>query len=63
MAQEVPFAIDRASASHLLLEGLDDIGQTLAAHGDAIDRFEARQRAAVAMDPGHRRAPFSPEDA
>ncbi len=36
--QEVPFTIDPLRR-HLLLEGLDDIGQTLQ-HVDAIDRFE-----------------------
>jgi 3-isopropylmalate/(R)-2-methylmalate dehydratase small subunit len=42
--QEIPFAVD-ALRRHLLLNGLDDIGQTMA-HAPAIDGFEARQRAA-----------------
>ncbi len=37
--QEIAFEVD-ALRRHLLLEGLDDIGQTLR-HADAIDRFEA----------------------
>ncbi len=37
--EEVPFEVD-ALRRRLLLEGLDDIGQTLR-HADAIDRFEA----------------------
>lgn len=36
--EEIPFAVD-ALRRHLLLEGLDDIGQTLQ-HASAIDRFE-----------------------
>lgn len=42
--EEIPFEVD-AFRRHLLLNGLDDIGQTLQ-HGTAIDGFEARQRAA-----------------
>ena len=42
--EEIPFTIDPLRR-HLLLNGLDDIGQTLQ-HGAAIDRFEARQKAA-----------------
>ena len=37
--EEIAFAVDPLRR-HLLLEGLDDIGQTLR-HADAIDRFEA----------------------
>jgi 3-isopropylmalate/(R)-2-methylmalate dehydratase small subunit len=40
--EEIPFEVD-ALRRHLLLEGLDDIGQTLQ-HAPAIDRFE-RERA------------------
>jgi 3-isopropylmalate/(R)-2-methylmalate dehydratase small subunit len=40
--QEIPFEVD-GLRRHLLLEGLDDIGQTLQ-HAPAIDRFE-RERA------------------
>ncbi|MCQ8241326.1 3-isopropylmalate dehydratase small subunit [Rhizosaccharibacter radicis] len=36
--QEIPFEVD-ALRRRLLLEGLDDIGQTLQ-HGEAIERFE-----------------------
>ncbi len=39
--EEIGFAID-PWRRHLLLEGLDDIGQTLR-HADAIDRFEQRR--------------------
>ena len=39
--EAIPFAVDPLRR-HLLLEGLDDIGQTLR-HADAIDRFEARR--------------------
>jgi 3-isopropylmalate/(R)-2-methylmalate dehydratase small subunit len=42
--EEIPFGID-AFRRHLLLNGLDDIGQTLQ-HAPAIDSFEAKQRAA-----------------
>jgi 3-isopropylmalate/(R)-2-methylmalate dehydratase small subunit len=41
--EEIPFRIDPLRR-HLLLNGLDDIGQTLQ-HGGAIDSFEARQKA------------------
>ncbi len=41
--EEIPFEID-AFRKHLLLNGLDDIGQTLQ-HAPAIDAHEARQRA------------------
>jgi 3-isopropylmalate/(R)-2-methylmalate dehydratase small subunit len=41
--EEIAFEVD-ASRRHLLLEGLDEIGQTLG-HAAAIDGFEARQRA------------------
>ncbi len=42
--EEIPFQVDPLRR-HLMLNGLDDIGQTLQ-HGSAIDGFEARQRAA-----------------
>ena len=42
--EEIPFKIDRLRR-HLLLNGLDDIGQTLQ-HTPAIDGFEAKQKAA-----------------
>jgi 3-isopropylmalate/(R)-2-methylmalate dehydratase small subunit len=42
--EEIPFRIDPLRR-HLLLNGLDDIGQTLQ-HAPAIDAFEARQRGA-----------------
>jgi len=42
--EEIPFEVD-PFRRHLLLNGLDDIGQTLQ-HKPAIDDFEARQRAA-----------------
>jgi len=42
--QEIPFEVD-SFRRHLLLNGLDDIGQTMA-HAPSIDGFEARQRAA-----------------
>ena len=42
--QEIPFEVD-AFRKHLLLNGLDDIGQTMQ-HAPAIDGFEAKQRAA-----------------
>ena len=41
---EIPFEIDPLRR-HLLLNGLDDIGQTMQ-RGTAIDSFEARQQAA-----------------
>ena len=41
--EEIPFEID-AFRRHCLLNGLDDIGQTLQ-HTPAIDSFEAQQRA------------------
>ena len=41
--EEIPFTID-AFRRHLLLEGLDDIGQTLR-HTDAIDAFETTRAA------------------
>ena len=40
--ERIPFEID-AFRKHLLLNGLDDIGQTLQ-HAPAIDGYEARQR-------------------
>ncbi|WP_159998006.1 3-isopropylmalate dehydratase small subunit [Roseomonas sp. 18066] len=42
--EEIPFEIDPLRR-HLLLNGLDDIGQTMQ-QAPAIDSFEARQRAA-----------------
>jgi 3-isopropylmalate/(R)-2-methylmalate dehydratase small subunit len=42
--EEIPFSID-PFRRHLLLNGLDDIGQTMQ-HAPAIDGFEAKQRAA-----------------
>ena len=42
--EEIPFQVDPLRR-HLLLNGLDDIGQTLQ-HAGAIDAYEARQRAA-----------------
>ena len=42
--EEIPFKIDPLRR-HLLLNGLDDIGQTLQ-HAPAIDSFEAKQKAA-----------------
>ncbi len=48
--EEVAFDID-PFRKHLLLEGLDDIGQTLA-HAPAIDAYEARQRNERGWMPG-----------
>ena len=42
--EEIPFAVD-PFRRHLLLNGLDDIGQTLQ-HAAAIDAFEAKRKAA-----------------
>ena len=42
--EEIPFEVDPLR-KHLLLNGLDDIGQTLQ-HADAIDTFEARRKTA-----------------
>jgi len=42
--EEIAFQIDPLRR-HLMLNGLDDIGQTMQ-HAPAIDGFEARQRAA-----------------
>jgi 3-isopropylmalate/(R)-2-methylmalate dehydratase small subunit len=42
--EEIPFEVD-AFRKHLLLNGLDDIGQTMQ-HAPAIDGYEAKQRAA-----------------
>jgi 3-isopropylmalate/(R)-2-methylmalate dehydratase small subunit len=47
--EEIPFEID-AFRKHLLLGGLDDIGQTLQ-HTPAIDGFEARRAAQQAWLP------------
>jgi 3-isopropylmalate/(R)-2-methylmalate dehydratase small subunit len=41
--EEIPFEID-ALRRHLLLNGLDDIGQTMQ-RGDEIDAYEAKRRA------------------
>ena len=41
--EEIPFKIDPLRR-HLLLNGLDDIGQTLQ-HAPAIDSFESKQKA------------------
>ncbi|MCW8084503.1 3-isopropylmalate dehydratase small subunit [Sabulicella glaciei] len=41
--EEIPFEVD-AFRRHCLLNGLDDIGQTLE-HKDSIDSYETRQRA------------------
>jgi 3-isopropylmalate/(R)-2-methylmalate dehydratase small subunit len=48
--EEVHFEID-PFRKHLLLNGLDDIGQTLQ-HAPAIDRYEARQRQEKPWQPG-----------
>jgi 3-isopropylmalate/(R)-2-methylmalate dehydratase small subunit len=42
--EEIPFEVDQLR-KHLLLNGLDDIGQTMQ-HAPAIDGYEAKQRAA-----------------
>ena len=42
--EEIPFEVD-SFRRHLLLNGLDDIGQTLQ-HAPAIDGFEAKQKSA-----------------
>ena len=46
---EIPFAID-AFRKHLMLNGLDDIGQTMQ-RAAGIDAYEARQREAAAWMP------------
>ena len=43
--EEIPFEVD-AFRKHCLLNGLDDIGQTLQ-HAPAIDDYEAKRRAAA----------------
>ncbi len=48
--EEIRFEID-PFRKHLLLNGLDDIGQTLQ-HAPAIDAFEARQRQEKSWQPG-----------
>ncbi len=48
--EEIGFEVD-PFRKHSLLNGLDDIGQTLR-HADAIDTFEARGRAEQAWLPG-----------
>ena len=50
--EEIPFEIDPLRR-HLLLNGLDDIGQTLQ-HAPAIDAYEAQ---ATRRNPGCRRPP------
>jgi len=47
--EEIAFQID-PFRRHLLLNGLDDIGQTLQ-HGKAIDNFEAKRRASETWQP------------
>ncbi len=47
--EEIRFEID-PFRKHLLLNGLDDIGQTLR-HAPAIDRYEARQRQEKSWQP------------
>jgi 3-isopropylmalate/(R)-2-methylmalate dehydratase small subunit len=47
--EEIPFKTD-SFRRHLLLNGLDDIGQTLQ-HTPAIDRYEAKQRAEASWLP------------
>jgi 3-isopropylmalate/(R)-2-methylmalate dehydratase small subunit len=42
--EEIPFEVD-SFRRHLLLNGLDDVGQTLQ-HAPAIDGFEAKQKSA-----------------
>lgn len=48
--EEISFEVD-PFRKHLLLNGLDDIGQTLQ-RADAIEAFEARRRAQAAWMPG-----------
>ena len=48
--EEIPFKID-PFRRHLLLNGLDDIGQTLQ-HAPAIDSYEAKQKAEKSWMPG-----------
>jgi 3-isopropylmalate/(R)-2-methylmalate dehydratase small subunit len=48
--EEIGFEVD-AMRRHLLLEGLDDIGQTLR-HAPAIDRFEQKRAAQSPWMPG-----------
>ena len=48
--EEIRFEID-PFRKHLLLNGLDDIGQTLQ-HAPAIDSYEARQRQEKSWQPG-----------
>ena len=48
--EEIPFAVD-ALRKHLLLNGLDDIGQTMQ-RGPAIDAYEARLRTEAPWMPG-----------
>ena len=48
--ERIPFEID-AFRKHLLLNGLDDIGQTLQ-HADSIDGYEKRQHADQPWMPG-----------
>jgi len=48
--EKIPFAVD-ALRKHLLLNGLDDIGQTMQ-RGPAIDAYEARLRTEAPWMPG-----------
>ena len=48
--EEIPFEID-PFRKHLLLNGLDDIGQTMQ-HVTSIDSYEARRRADQPWMPG-----------
>ena len=48
--EEIPFSVD-PFRRHLLLEGLDDIGQTLQ-HAPAIDTYEQREKAERSWMPG-----------
>jgi 3-isopropylmalate/(R)-2-methylmalate dehydratase small subunit len=48
--EEIPFTVD-ALRKHLLLNGLDDIGQTMQ-RGPAIDAYEARLRQQAPWMPG-----------
>ncbi len=48
--EEIPFAVD-ALRKHLLLNGLDDIAQTMQ-RGPAIDAYEARLRTEASWMPG-----------
>ena len=47
--EEIPFKID-PFRRHLLLNGLDDIGQTMQ-HGKALDSYEAKRQAEQPWQP------------